>query len=183
MARGIVAAMTDNPAFPSPDPSLAIVTAAIDGLDNAQVARLAGTRGTVAARNQKRQALDEVLAQLKAYVQTVADADSETAVSVIESAGMRVARYQPARKKLFSVRDGSVSGSVVLTAQRAARQAAYHWQYSLDGGTTWQEITITLTAKTSMSGLTPGSRVLFRYRAVTRRGMGDFCQPIRHVAR
>jgi hypothetical protein len=176
----VVAAMTDNPVFPSPDPSLAAVDAAIDALDYAQVASMTRTRGTVAARNQKRQALDEVLDQLKAYVQRVADDDSETAARVIETAGMRVARYQPARKKTFSVRDDSVSGSVVLTAQRAAKEAAYHWQYSLDGGTTWLELTITLATKTRMAGLTPASRVLFRYRAITRRGMGDFCQPLEH---
>jgi hypothetical protein len=65
---------------------------------------------------------------------------------------------------------------VRLTATKAAKMAAYQWQYSSDGGKTWMDAGITLKAKTSVSGLTRGATVSFRYRAVTRAGMGDWSQ-------
>ena len=175
-AKAIVQAMTDNASFPSPDAALADVIAAVGALEDAETGAYSRARGAVAKRNEKRDALIVCLSQLKAYVQTVADADNETAASVIESAGFRVARWSPSHVQVFSARRGAVSGVVRLTANKAAKVAAYQWQYSADGGKTWMDAGITLKAKTSVSGLARGATVSFRYRAVTRAGMGDWSQ-------
>jgi hypothetical protein len=50
-------------------------------------------------------------------------------------------------------------------------------QYSADGGKTWISVPSTLQAKTTVSGMTPGATALFRYRAVTKTGEGDWSQP------
>jgi hypothetical protein len=53
-AQGILKGMTGNTAFPTPSPSMATVTAAINDLQAAKTAALARTKGAVATRNEKR---------------------------------------------------------------------------------------------------------------------------------
>src|ERR1700756_4702397 len=89
-ARAVVTAMTANPHFPAPVPALTAVTAAIDDLQLAETAALTRAKGTIAVRNEKRTALVTLLRQLKGYVQTVVDANTETGTSIIESAAFAV---------------------------------------------------------------------------------------------
>src|SRR5579859_1447247 len=89
-AQGVVKRMTANPTFSTPSPTMAAITAAVDGLRAAQTAALARTTGAVAARNAKRIELVALLQQLQTYVQTVADADPANAAAIIESAGVFV---------------------------------------------------------------------------------------------
>jgi hypothetical protein len=76
---------------------------------------------------------------------------------------------------VFGVKQGKVSGSVVLSAPRSKlRDAAYEWQMSLDGGKTLVTQPVTVRATTAIDGLTPGSKASFRYRASTKNGVGDW---------
>jgi len=176
-AQSIVAAMTGNAAFPSPAPSLAILTAAIAALQVAQSAALARTKGAVTARNDKKAALVVALQQLHNYVQGIADADADNSAAIIQSAGIAV-RKTPVRKpRVFSVLQGAVSGAVKVVTASAGTRASYDWEYSIDGGKTWTILPSTMQAKTSVAGLAPGSTVQVRFRALTRTGEGDWSQP------
>jgi hypothetical protein len=135
-ARAIVTAMTANPLFPTPAPALAVVTAAIDALQLAETAALTRAKGTIAVRNEKRAALVTLLRQLKGYVQTVADANTETGTSIIQSASMAVRKTTVRKPRVFGAQPGAVSGSAKLVAPSAGGRAFYEWQYSLDGGKT-----------------------------------------------
>jgi hypothetical protein len=178
MTRAIISAMTNNPSFPDPQPSIATVSAALSALEAAETAVHGRTLGAVAERTGKRRALATLLAQLKAYIQMVADGDAETAESVIRSAGVGVRKAVIRQKQVFAARRGVVSGSVKLTTQSVARRASYEWQYSLDAGKTWQTMPVTLQARTTLSGLAPGITATFRSRPVTKAGEGDWSQPV-----
>jgi hypothetical protein len=78
-ARAIVRAMTQNPRFPSPDPPLAGVEAAIDALAAAETATRSRMQGTVSLRDAQRRTLESLLEQLRNHVQAAADADVEHA--------------------------------------------------------------------------------------------------------
>ncbi len=182
-AQSIVTAMTGNPSFPSPVPALAVVTTAIGALQDAQSATLARTKGAVEARNDKRAALVALLQQLRGYVQTVADADIETAATVIRSAGIAVRKVPTARPRTFSAQQGAVSGSAKLVAPAAGRRASYEWQYSTDGGKTWLAAPATIQSRTTVPGLTPGAAVEFRYRTVTKTGQGDWSQTVQLIVK
>jgi hypothetical protein len=182
-ATGIVTRMTGNPSFPNPTPSLAVLTAAIENLKVAEAAALARTKGAVATRNDKRTALVLLLRQLRGHVQTVADASAENGAAVIASAGLAVRKAPAHRARAFVAKPGAVSGSAKLVATTAARRASYEWQYSTDGGKTWQLAPVTLQAKTVVTGLQPGSSVTFRYRSVTKTGEADWSQAITLVVR
>ena len=65
---------------------------------------------------------------------------------------------------------------MLLVTDAAARRAFYEWQYSADGGKTWVSAASTLKTTTTVAGLTPGASVMFRYRAGTKTGEGDWSQ-------
>ena len=79
-------------------------------------------------------------------------------------------------KQALGVRQGTVSGSVVLSAKSAGKKAAYNWRYSLDQKT-WTSLPQTLKAKTGVSGLTAATTYYFRSQALTPKGgEGDWGQ-------
>jgi hypothetical protein len=171
-----VKAVTGNPAFPAAAPTLTAVTQAITELQTAETAALARTKGAVAVRNEKRATLIKLLQELRGNIQTVADANPDTAGSVIQSAGIAVKKTPVRAKRTFTAKPGAVSGSVLLVTDAAARRAFYEWQYSADGGKTWLAAGSTLKTSTTVPGLTPGASLMFRYRAGTKTGEGDWSQ-------
>jgi hypothetical protein len=176
-ALGIVTRMTNNPSFASPIPTLAAVQAAIDDLEEAEVIALMRTRGAAAARDAKRAVLVSLLEPLRAYVQTIADANPENGPAIIESAGFTLRKIPVMPPRGFKVERGAVSGTVKLVVPATARRAAYDWQYSVDGGKTWLEIVSTLQSRTEVTGLTPLTTTQFRYRTLTKTGRSDWSQP------
>jgi hypothetical protein len=177
-AQTVVKRMTANPSFPNPTPPLAAVTVAIGDLQTAEQGALSRTKGAVVLRNEKRTAHVGVLHQLAAYIQAVADSDTANAASIIESAGVAVRKTPTRRARAFTAKPGPVSGVAQVVAQVTSKRASYEWQHSVDGGKTWVTAPPTLQAKTTVAGLTPGSTVQFKYRAVTRAGAGDWSQPV-----
>jgi hypothetical protein len=177
-AQTVVKAMTGNPLFLAPSPTLAVLTQAIVDLQNAQTAALARTKGAVITRDEKRIALVVLLQQLKGYVQTTADANVENGASIIASAGLAVRKVLTRAPRVFAAKPGKISGTASLVAASAAQRSAYEWEYSTDGGKTWVITPATLQAKSTIVGLTPGATVVFRYRAVTKAGEGDWSQSV-----
>jgi hypothetical protein len=96
---------------------------------------------------------------------------------------MKVRKTPVHKPRVFAAVQGSVSGSVKLVAPFAGPRSAYDWQWSTDGGKTWQLAPSTVQARTSMIGLTPGSTVLFRYRAVTKAGESDWSEPTSFIVK
>jgi hypothetical protein len=48
----------------------------------------------------------------------------------------------------------------------------------MDGGKTWIQLPSTMKAKTTVSGIAPGTSPQFRFRILTKAGEGDWSQPI-----
>ena len=119
-----------------------------------------------------------LLEELRTYVQSTADASPENGPSIIQSAGLALRKTPVKAPRGFVARPGPVSGTAKIVAPAVARRASYEWQYSNDGGKTWLAMPSTLQAKTTLTGLTPASTVQYRYRAVTRKGEGDWSQPV-----
>jgi hypothetical protein len=182
-AQDVVRAMTGNPAFASPVPPLGTVSAAATALQIAESAVLSRAHGAVVTRNDKRVALVTLLQQLKGFVQTTADADVENAAAIIQSAGLATRRTPVRPPRTFTVKGGAVSGSATLAAPSAGHRSFYEWSYSVDGGKTWVAAPSTLKVRTTITGLTPGATVVFRYRPCTKAGEGDWSAPVPLVVR
>jgi hypothetical protein len=183
MGQSIVHAMTGNAAFPNPTPTLATVSTALAALDAAETATKTRAKGTVEVRNTARAAVIAALRELKAYVQQMSDADQAEAATLIASALMSVKKPAVRTRHDFVAKPGATSGSVHLVAKAASRRASYEWQWSPDGGKTWQQAPATLQAKSTLLGLPVATSCLFRYRAVTRVGEGDWSQVISFIVK
>ena len=180
--RSVLLAIAGNPHFPNPSPPLATVDAAVSDLEKAQTAVQARVHGAVETRDAKRAALTQLVDALRVHVQGIADLDPPNAVNIIQSAGFAVHKLVTHGKRAFRVTQGAASGSVNLTAP-ATRRAAYDWQWSIDGGKTWQNAPSTLQAKTAIAGFVAGTTVSFRFRANTKAADGEWSQPIALVVR
>jgi len=178
-AENVATALTSNAAsFPSPNPPLATFQADLAALVAAENAVLARTKGAVETRNAKLALVRADLENIKAYVQTVANsATAANAEEVIENAGMTVKTVTLRDKPALAVVQGSLPGSVDLVAKAAASAAAYGWQYSTDQKT-WTALPMTMQAKTTASGFTPGTLYYFRVQALTRGGEQAFTQMV-----
>jgi hypothetical protein len=178
-AQSVATTMTDNSTFPSPSPTLTTFQADIAALVTAETAALARAKGAADTRNAKLAVVRADLESLKNYVQNVVDASNPAnAESIIGSAGMAIRKVTLHDKPALTVKQGSVSGTVTLSAKAAAKKAAYNWQYSTDQKT-WTSLPQTLKAKTGVSGLTAGTTYYFRSQALTPKGGdGDWGQVI-----
>jgi hypothetical protein len=177
-AHGIATALTNNPSFPTLTPTLATLSAAIADLQTAETAALARAKGAVVTRNEKKTALIQLLQQLRGVIQTAADANVENGASIITSAGVAVRKVAVRAPRTFSAKPGAISGTAKLVAVSAGNRSGYEWEYSSDGGKTWVTAPATLQAKTTVTGLTTGTTVQFRYRPVTKAGEGNWTQPV-----
>ncbi len=130
--------------------------------------------GTVEART----IVDGDLKELRAYVEKVANATPDQALSIIQSAGMSVRKVPVQNKGELNVKPDRISGSVKVSAKVGVPgHEAHEWQYSLDQET-WTSAPSTLQAKMIMAGFTPGVIVYFRHRAITKAGLGNWRQTV-----
>jgi hypothetical protein len=176
-ADNIVTRMTGNAYFPSPSPALGQVSAAIKDLQNAETATLARTKGAAATRNAKRAALVSLLQQLRSYVQAIVDGNEENAPAMIQSSGLAVKRAATRKPRVFAALAGANSGTVKLVAPSAGNRVSYAWQYSTDGKT-WIDLAMTLQARATLTGQTPGTVLQLRYRWATKTGEADWSAPV-----
>ena len=183
VAKAIAGALTGNKWVPTPDPPVATIQTAITDLEAAENAAKSGLKTAVAARNQKRRALLTLLEQEKGTVQKAMDGDPENAHEIAVSAAMGVRKVPVRTKRTFTVRPAPLSGAVEAFTGRVAIRASYEWQYSADGGKTWQSAPSTLRTKTIIAGLQPGVSYAFRFRAITKSGPSDWSDPITVLVR
>jgi hypothetical protein len=169
-AQSVATAMSGNTTFPTPNPTLATFQADIAALVTAETAALGRARGAADDRDAKLAVVRADLESLKTYVQNIVDASNPAnGEGIIGSAGMAIRKVTLHDKAALSVKQGSVSGTVTLSAKAAAKKAAYNWQYSLDQKT-WTSLPQTLVAKTGVSGLTAATMYYFRSQAQTPKG-------------
>ena len=182
-AQSVVAALTNNASFPTPNPPLTTVSSLIAKLDAAETAVKTRAQGTVQARNTVKAQLVQALHDIKAYVQSLANANPEQAEEMIASAALRSKKLSSRTKAALAVAPAAVSGAAKLEAKAVAHRAAYEWQWSGDGGKTWTAVPATLQARTTVQGLPVGTTCSFRFRALTRTGEGDWSQIVTYLVK
>jgi hypothetical protein len=176
--HALISALTGNTYVPTPSPSVATLTTLLATYETAETATKLRTKGTVGARNAARAALVSAVRALVACVQQVADASPENAEAIITSTSLSVRKVAVRVKAPFAVKQGPLSGTVVLAVKSAGVHASYDWQSSVDGGKTWTDLTPTTKSRTTATGLASGTTVEFRFRSLTPKGLSDWSQPL-----
>lgn len=187
-AQQIVAAITGNANFSSPQPALAQVTAAIDDLDAAYLAAQTArqeAKNKTATQSQKEDALDAVLTQLASYVESVSGGDE----AKITSAGLDVRSAQTATGDLpapenLSASAGDRDGEIDLSWDKVDRARSYVVERSPDPptSTSWQHAAVATRSQTTIGGLTSGTKYWFRVAAVGPNGQSPWSNPAPKIA-
>jgi hypothetical protein len=176
LAKLVANSLAKEPLFAQPTPPLAVLEAHIAELEDAEAQTLTRTRGTASARKAARAVVHCDLRQVQCFVQSLADASPADAAAIVESSGMSVKASSGHGKADFDVKVGPVSGSVHLYARAAKTRSSYDWEHSLDG-VTWTRAESTVRADTVLS-VTPRARSYFRFRRVTKDGVGAWSQVV-----
>jgi hypothetical protein len=177
----IVACFTGNVYFTNTTPTIASIDAQADKLAVANGLARGKGPGLVADRDAKRKNLEEDLDHLLDYVRATikaSGADAATAITMILSTGFSVRKTARPPKAPLAARYGRVSGEVLLVALAVAHSAMYFWELSSDLKV-WSSIPETMRANTTVSGLTAGQVYYFRFRAHTRKGVGDYSNVVK----
>ena len=184
-ANVVVAAMTDSEHFPSPNPSLAEVTAktqqvqsSLNQRDELQ-RRLAMSNTELTAL---RGELSQLLTQLGQYVENSSGGDE----AVIRSAGMDVrAESAPItaieRPGDLTASVGDDDGEVDLSWDSVRGAKSYELQASEDAAS-WQHAGISTRSKASVASLASGTKYWFRVRAIGSNAESPWSDPATSVA-
>jgi hypothetical protein len=180
LAKAVYDGLSNNKGlFVTPNPPLPQLSTDIDAFDAAETATHSRTVGAAATRDAKLVIVKADLAEVCVYVQGLVNADPANAATIAQSAGLSLRKVGVHSKAELSAKpDTTTSGSVDLVAKLGGVKAAHEWQYSIDGGKTWASVQTTLQAKTTITGLSPATTVLFRHRAITKTGPDAWSQPV-----
>lgn len=175
LAKQVLASMTGNSNFQNPFPALPDVQTDVNSLDAAIVAAKDGGK---TAMVQLRAATRQVVATLKAlmaYVQYTSKGNEQAVLS----SGFGLKKGRTPQAHVFTVTQGSLSGTAELSTKRESGQAAYLWQYTKDpiGSAPWTDVPMTLKAHQTVSGLTPLTTYWFRVAVLNKDGLQDWSDP------
>jgi hypothetical protein len=188
-SQQIVAALTDNPNFTAPHPPLAQVSAAINELETATNAAQAArqeAKARTAAQNAKEDALDKIMAQLVAHVESIAGDDQQ----LIMSAGLDVraaaapAPTTPPAPPALTATAGDHEGEIDLSWDTVRGARSYVVERSPDPPTesSWTHAAVSTRSQTTIEHLTSGTRYWFRVAAVTATGQSAWSNPAMKIA-
>ena len=188
-AQQIVTAVGEVATFATPSPPLASITAAITGLNNAytdaQQFRQAAKEKT-STQNQKEDALDRLLTQLAAYVESVAGGNEQ----LILSAGMdtRAAAVAgtdtPGQPQALTPTAGDHDGQIDLSWDTVTGAKSYVIDQSVDPvtPTSWSHGGVSTKSTFTAKSLTSGTRYWFRVAAVNNNGQSGWSDPATKIA-
>ena len=180
--RQIVTAMANNASFPSPNPPLTEITAALDDLTQAfalvQAAKSEVSTRVVTQDNAEAR-LDQGLTKLAAYVESVAGKDD----SLITSAGMETkaspsAPTIPGVPQALTATAGEHEGEINLAWKAVSNARSYTIESSQDpaSAASWTHVGIATSASKLIANLTIGKRYWFRVAAVRAGGQSGWSE-------
>jgi hypothetical protein len=186
--RQIVAAMTGNDDFKTPQPTLTQITDAANELeaafDAAQTARQEAKTKTL-EQNQVEEAHDRLLTQLAGYVESASGGDEKK----IMGANMDLRSPQTPAGDLgaptsLSASAGQRDGEIDLRWGKVERARSYVIERSADPPTptSWAHAAVSTKAQATVGGLTSGTRYWFRVAAVGPNGQTPWSEPATKIA-
>lgn len=187
-ARQIVTALTGNPVYSTPHPALTLITTATDEVETA-LTDVQAAKQTVATfqsiQHNKTDALEGLLRQLAAYIESVAGDDEAKILSA--GVSVRVPATSTSTVTMptaLSTSEGSHEGEVNLKWDKVKGAKSYVIERATDPqvATSWVHAAVSLKASATIRGLTSGTRYWFRVAAVTTGGQSGWSDPATRLA-
>ncbi len=172
--------------FVSPPVSMAALLLLIETASAAQAATMTRGLGLASLRDTKVDVLWTAMNALKTYVEGLCSTvDAVTAASMIEAAGLLVAKNRTPVKQLLTATWVPATGVVrlevnamMLIGGRTRKKTTFTWSWSTDGGETWSAGLTTNYTEVDVPGLAPASYA-FRVRATVGKVTGEWTPPVR----
>jgi len=168
--KEIVAKMTGNKNFPTPNPDLKTVSICINDFEISYENALDGGHTLKQLMYSKEKQFDLIIVQLAGYVESVAAGDEQK----ILSSGFEVRKFTPHSIQTDVVKAGNLPGEVIVKAMLAPddKNILHEWQYCIDvlpadntvAG--WIGLKPTTKANITISNLVSGSKVWVRHLAI-----------------
>ena len=175
----ILKAMTGNPLYPSPLPSLDTLAAANEAFAAAVTAAKDRGKAAIARRNQLRGALVQVLRELALYVQRACGGDR---VKLIAS-GFTPQRQRgpaagvPSAPQFVRLALGKLKGQLIARCNPVANALTYEWRYaSTATPTAWVQPDAVSKARLLIEGLTAGTTYTVQVRVIGAAGPSEWSE-------
>lgn len=157
-AQSIYDSLNGNNSYPSSVAFLPILQTNTSVLTSAVTA--GGTIPTPAQTGAIHAAVREVKRVLK-VIGALVNWDADGNEAVLLTSGFDLKTYTPPSPKSFKAVLGKLSGEIDLLINSYGA-AAYFWQMSTDPNDSWKQVDLTTVSKTTIKGLTPGTKLWFR---------------------
>lgn len=175
----VITAMSGNVNFPTPSPTLAVITAASDAFDGALIAANGGGKIQTADKKQKRIILEAQLHLLASYVED----NSQGNETILLSSGFELQKTgtsaPPEKPTDVAISDGAHSGEVVVKFTKPEKVICYVYRKATtaDGLETAPSSEPFFTASFEISGLTTGETIWVAVKAYNRVGNSSWSDP------
>lgn len=166
--QNIITSMQAAPTYFAPASlplPFASMIASITNLHNAILATGSGLAGSISNMHEKERIVLSIFNVVRSYVEMVANNTTDPQ-TVIEAAGMVAVKLNGGSGATELTITALGNGVLQVSVPRNAGEAAFIYQYSTDGGTTWLEFESSKLATVQLTNQTPGSTLFFRYAAV-----------------
>jgi len=180
--RNVIAKLTGNATYPTPDKPLTEAKTDTDNLETAYINAKDGSHTLIAKMRAAEATADNLFRILAAYVERIADGDE----AKILSSGFHPSK-QPAsiQKPELTATNGSNLGSVKLVAKAIDGAGAYIWQQAKDNlpanDSGWTIAGHSTVAHFEITGLQQVSKYWFRVAAITPTGTTNYTAPVMKV--
>ena len=171
-AREIVLRLTGNVNFPTVNPTLAVIIAAINSLETAWEAAADGGHILRAKMKAREQELVDIMLLLASYITNASGGDEQKIIS----AGFDVKKPTSHAKRKAAIIIGNIIGQLKLIAETPSTRAnvGYEWQYckdpmpadSSETSNNWIPAEFTVTASVTLSRLPLKEKLWFRVRTI-----------------
>ena len=181
--RNVITLMKDNPNYPTPSPTLEVVTSSVNEFEASVHDALDGGKIAIATRNAARQALLALVRQLAAYVQGHCNAD----LLALISSGFEAVRAPspvgqlPAQLNPRLVLTGK-SGELQFKFDRVDNAKNYSIQTSSGPTGPWEDEDLSTASRVTIGGLAPGEVLWARACTNGAGGASDWTTPVSAMA-
>jgi len=177
--RNVLAKMTGNANFPTPDVSLETAKTVLDEFEAAAVGAKDGSRTQIALRNNKMAVVDDLFHSLALYVDRIANGDD----TIILSSGFEVLEVSRTYSKPeLGVKSGDVTGNIKLAVKSIDGAKSYIWQFAKDtqplNGDGWMLAGYSTQTTYELSNLEHLGKYWFRVAGITAKGLSNYTAPV-----
>jgi hypothetical protein len=176
--RNVITMMTGNVSFPTPSPSLTVVTAAVNDLEVKTQEALNGGRMEMAARRAAEATALSLARQLGNYVESQANGDLEVLLSsgfeAIKAPSPSVVPTTPGKPTLNYT---GVTGELLFRFTGDYNVRNFSIQYGESATGPWTDYGLSSSTRVTLAGLTPGKTYWARACANGAAGTSDWCTP------